>query len=104
MARKHDLFLVRIRLRDSFDYRPCIILHSSAQTSSVVLLSSALGLRRDVSDFLISSDDPDFAKTGLKKSSYALGDQIHEMNNGELKHKLGSLEGELAERFDKWLD
>lgn len=101
---RYDLFLIRMRLRASYDYRPCIVLDAPNPDTCIVLVSSS-DLFRQGYDFLIPSDHPDFPATGLKKTSFAIGDQIHEVSTTALEEKfrLGRLQGGLARDFNKWL-
>jgi len=104
MPQRHEIYLVRVPLRASFDYRPCIVLDVSHNTIVVgVMLVSSSSLYRKAYDFLIPKEHPNFAATGLKKTSFAIGDQIRDVAAADLNQYLGRLEGELAREFDKWI-
>jgi len=55
-------------------------------------------------DFLIPNDHPDFSLTGLKKISFVVGDQIHEVPTQLLNTLLGRLSGNLEQEFIRWID
>lgn len=99
----YEVYLVRVRLRQSYDYRPCIVIDKIRGSASCVMLVSSSDLFRHGQDFLIRKDHPDFSATGLKKTSFAMGDQIRNLPATELDERLGQLEGELEREFEKWL-
>jgi mRNA-degrading endonuclease toxin of MazEF toxin-antitoxin module len=102
--RRFEIYLIRWQLKESFDFRPCIVLDPAvADRVEIILVSSAPDLYESGSHFLIRDDDPDFPETGLKKTSYALGDKIREAPIAMLGKRLGRLEGELARDFEKWI-
>ncbi len=100
---KLDVFFVQRSFRRSSDPRPSIVVNVSANKIVVVcLISSQMDLFQSSKHFLIESTDADFKSTGLVKSSYAAGDEIHELKPGELLERIGVLRGDLALRFEKW--
>ena len=50
-----------------------------------------------------ATDEPDFPATGLRKTSYAVADQIRRVPVARLGKRLGSLKGALADAFEKWI-
>jgi hypothetical protein len=103
MPQPYELYLVRVRLRESYDFRPCIVIDKTRNTISCVMLVSSSDLYRPHQDFLIRADHPDFPATGLKKTSFAMGDQIRDLPAITLDEKIGELEGGLKVEFEKWL-
>jgi mRNA-degrading endonuclease toxin of MazEF toxin-antitoxin module len=103
VPKRYDIYLIRWQLRKSNDFRPCIVLDLGDGRVDCVMLISSSDLYRSNYDFLIRSDHPDFGATGLKKTSFAIGDQIHEIPASLLTVRLGHLEGELCRAFEKWL-
>jgi len=53
--------------------------------------------------FLIDKSHADFRETGLDRTSFVAGDQIHEVELGDLKWKRGTLKGGLAAAFKRWI-
>ncbi|MCY3023408.1 MAG: type II toxin-antitoxin system PemK/MazF family toxin [Planctomycetota bacterium] len=99
-----DVYTVRYRYGRSHDIRPCILLTAPlASKVTICLLSSQMALYRPVAHFLIEESYPDFPATGLDRSSFAAGDEIHEIRVEELRKRLGRLEGELARAFEAWI-
>jgi mRNA-degrading endonuclease toxin of MazEF toxin-antitoxin module len=101
---RHDIYLIRYRLRNSYDFRPCVVLAAPTAANTDVILATSSDLHRPGYDFQILKDHPDFAATGLKKNTYVMGDQIYTVPASMLNTKLGHLEGALAKAFDKWID
>lgn len=100
---RHELYLVQIQLRNCLDQRPCIVLYDTDSSPvEVALLSSAIDLYRAGIDFLIDKAHPCFSQTGLGRTSYVVEGKIREVSIEELKVKLGSLTGSLADDFDSW--
>lgn len=101
---RHDIYLVRWRFRLSFDVRPCIILEKlSNHEFKIALISAQLDLARQNFDFSITADHPDFGATGLKKFSFVLGDQIHDVPLEALGKRLGLLQSDLKHEFEEWI-
>ena len=68
-----DVVLAKVRVGESDDYRPCIVVSTEpARFVTLALCSSQLDLYRAGVDFLIRDYDPDFAATGLKRTSYVI--------------------------------
>ena len=101
----NDIFLIRAQWKLSDDVRPCLVLKSLRQHGvvRVAFLSSAMDLLDQDGDFVIWDSDPDFAATGLKKTSYIPGRQPgYDVKRTELGRRLGCLSGELLKEFDRW--
>jgi hypothetical protein len=69
------------------------------------MISSAIDLYDSRIHFLIPNHHNDFAMTGLKRTSYVLGDEFKEIKITDLKKckRIGEISGELAIEFDNWL-
>ncbi len=87
----------------SADYpRPVVFVgHKSNVELVVVRVSSRLDLRSE-DDFIISIGHPDFPATGLTDESYAEA-QAFTLPPGDFRNRIGKLEGELREDFERWL-
>jgi len=66
-------------------------------------LSSALDLYDHTNHFLISEEEGNFKETGLKKTCYANGMEIHKTSVSALQKRIGSLKGNLARQFTDWI-
>ena len=53
---------------------------------------------------MIVDTDPDFQATGLKRTSFAAGDEIVDLRVAHLIRKRGQLQGGLLQRFLKWIN
>ena len=99
-----DIYLVKLRYRSSEDPRPCVILDPpDSEHVTVALISSAMDLYRRGMHFLIEEDRSEFPLTGLKKTSFVAGDQIHDIHVADLGKRLGHLTGDLAIEFENWI-
>lgn len=98
-----EIYLCKVKYRESFDIRPCIILTVGKNNVTIAFISSAIDLYNHRTHFLIRSDHPDFIHTGLKKTSFVIGDEFKDSPINKLGKKIGILTGELAEAFDKWI-
>lgn len=98
-----DVFLARLPLGYSNDIRPCVVLSIDPHKDVAVVAISSSDLYRHGFDFLIPSDAPDFAATGLKKSSFVIGDAFRTIPLQSLSRRKGRLVGKLALDFEKWL-
>jgi len=65
-------------------------------------LSAALDLYRPGAHFLLRPDEPDFKATGLQRTCYVNGDEVHDLAVSGLLKRLGRLEGDLATAFQEW--
>ena len=98
-----EVWLARAVLGASTDLRPVIVFEAPIRgTAKVFLVSSALDLKTDA-DFSIEAEHPDFAATGLRKSSYAIAGGIRELHISAFQKRRGHLQGALALAFEAWL-
>lgn len=84
------------------DVRPCLIVDAHGPRFWAVPLSSARDLFDPQSHFPIPDDDFDFPSTGLKRTSYAIVNEVREVTADMLKKRLGSMQGDLARRYIEW--
>lgn len=98
-----DIHLVRLRVGESNDLRPCVILSEPDQSFARMMPISSSDLFNPSRDFRIHQTHPDFPKTGLKKTSFVIGDRIREVSLVIIEKRLGSLEGALRREFEEWL-
>ena len=99
-----DIYTVCYRYGRSYDMRPCVILTAQLHNKvTVCLISSQRDLYNPALHFFLDESHPDFLATGLDRSSFVAGDQIHEIRVVELRTRLGRLEGGLARAFDEWI-
>jgi hypothetical protein len=68
-----------------------------------MLLSSAMELYRPDIHFLIADTSSDFAATGLKKTSYVIGEKVVEATPVHMQKQLGLLSGQLLQDFKDWI-
>ena len=98
-----DVVLAKVRIGESDDYRPCIVVAAEAAPFvTLALCSSQLDLYRPGVDFLIRGDDPDFAATGLARTSYVIDRPLVRVEAKTARKTYGRLEGALAEDFKEW--
>jgi hypothetical protein len=64
-------------------------------------LSAALDLYRPGAHLLLRTDELEFKATGLRRTCYVNGDEIHDLGVTSLLKRLGRLEGSLARGFLK---
>lgn len=101
-----DIYLVRAKYRHCEDIRPCLILEiCNIGKVRLALISSAFDLYKDRRDFLIEASHPDFAATGLRKTSYIarIKDTFLATSPENLGKPLGQLVRGLAIAFDDWM-
>jgi hypothetical protein len=100
-----EIYLVPIKKGYSTDHRPAVIIEILPnQNVKIAVISSALDLYTPTTDFLISNVHPDFAATGLIRTSYVCGQNFYECFTSVLsKKRLGILTGDLAKALDDWL-
>jgi hypothetical protein len=70
--------------------------------AKIAFVSAAIDLYQPAFDLLICCDHPDFAATGLSKTSFISGRSFVGMPFLELGRYIGLLTGELAKAFDDW--
>ena len=108
--RKHEIYWAQLPLRESVDGRSWVVLDEpfidpekpGEFLVTVAPVSAALDLFSPARDFQIHADEPDFGKTGLKKSSYIAGGRAVHASMARLGKKKGALTGDLLARFVKW--
>ena len=101
-----DIWLVaRHGVGKSEDARPLVVLSLlSSGNLEVAPISSASDLRgASWQHFAIDASHPDFAATGLPKSSYVLGDSLGTVRRSQLIKRMGRLQGQLAKAFQDWI-
>src|SRR6266478_3461299 len=70
-----DVYLLRKPFfRNSTHPHPVLVYPHDGPIAMVNFMSSELSLRRDGKDFTIDEGEPDFSKTGLKKTSFLIAD------------------------------
>lgn len=101
---QYDVWIVAIPYGASRDRRPCIVLDPPAESRvAVAPLSSAMGLYNSMLHFRIPDDDPDFVASGLRKTCFANGTEIHRVGASALLKRVGNLQGELLRKFRDWI-
>lgn len=104
MVQLLDVYFLEIQFRKCNDPRPCIVIHlGNGKVAALALISSATGLARPGYDFEISDQHPDFAATGLDRTSYVVCDKIVDVEMSKLTEYVGRFENRLAVEFKKWL-
>ena len=98
-----DVVLSRIRVGEVSNPRPCVVLEVDANDMvSLMPCSTSFDLYRHVQDFPIYEDDPDFAATGLSRSSYVIGEGVDQVHISQVRKRYGRLTGDLASGFRTW--
>lgn len=99
-----EIYLAQLQYNRCEDIRPCVVLELLPKDLvKVGIISSAMDLYDDFTDFLIKSSYPDFKETGLVRSSYISGKLFQDVGIGRLRKKIGCLKGELEREFDNWV-
>jgi hypothetical protein len=104
MTKEYKVVQVALPVGYAHYPRPAVVICIVAGTRKVVAVSSKLGLFRSGQHFLIRDDHPDFPKTGLSDTSYAIGDPIFDVEKSEIIKEMGVLSGDLAKEFARWID
>ncbi len=98
-----DVILVELKVGESRDRRPCVVVRSYADGRIEAFgCSSAWSLYDSQFDFPMPEEDPDFHATGLTKSSYVIERKLVSFPRDVKYKRIGCLSGELAERFSAW--
>ena len=97
---RYRICLYSLPLGPAFYPRPCVVIDEKA----VLLLPISSKLYHEHNHFLINDQHPDFGATGLQVSSYVFGAPIIEGRRERIIKDIGFIEGELAERFEDWVD
>jgi len=106
--KRGDIVLVPFPFTDlsSRKVRPTLIISPDPQTEDILLafISSALPHDRlTPTDFAIESNNPDFSKTGLKKSSVFKLSKLLTLHHSVILRRLGNVSKELQSELDKRL-
>jgi len=86
--------------------RPAVIVSPDPQELDVVIafISSIVPSRETAeTDFLLTPDDPDFAKTGLKKSSVFKMKKLLTIDRTKLVRRLGRVSPPIQDELDRRL-
>ena len=98
-----DVVLAKVRVGESDDYRPCVVVSTEpAPFVTLALCSSQLDLYGAGVDFPIRDDDPGFGATGLRRTSYVIDRPFVRVEAKVVRKTYGRLEGALGERFKEW--
>ena len=103
--RPNEIYEARVRLGKADYPRPCVIMGLEREGKvSALLITSALELCDNSHfNFRIDANDPDFPKTGLKKDCCIMGERFVNIDCSDLIRKRGQFDGELLNRFLKWI-
>lgn len=94
-----DVVLAGVRVGQSTDPRPCIVVAVIGDGAVLVPCSAQRDLYRAATDLPIPEGHPNFTKTGLKGWSYAIECSPIYVEKAMIKKRYGRLEGELAKAF-----
>jgi len=98
----YEIHFAIVRLNESGDQRPCVIIDPPQDnTVAVLLISGQLDSFNSAEHFLISANHPDFAATGLSKSCYVLS-RVVDVPTSQLTKMKGALTGDLLKEFKRW--
>jgi len=96
--------MVPFTLRDCNDERPCIVLEEPlASLVTIAPISAAAQLYNPLLHFQIPANHPDFPTTGLRRTSYVLGEDIRDVQASKLQERVGQLNGDLRTKFVQWI-
>ena len=99
----YEIYLIPVRLNESSDPRPCVVIYGPVSGMVEVLpISGQMDLFNRAEHFLLTMSHPDFAATGLSKSGYVLP-RIVNVPTAQLLKLKGSLKGDLLKDFIFWL-
>jgi len=98
-----DIVYAPVRLRLCTDARPCLVLYPPHLDRVIFACISG---EPDLFDrnlhFRIEPTHPDFPATGLKRRSYVLCDELHEIRLADILKHLGRFDDRLAGEFKNW--
>lgn len=98
-----DVLLVAVQWRDSADVRPALVTRVFDDGRVLcALMSSAFDLYNPSIHFAVRDTQPEFAQTGLLRSSYVSSREVASLEPTCLVRRLGSLGPLLAAEFDGW--
>lgn len=98
-----EIYTLPIKLGEVSYKRPCVVISVLKESVTVGLISSAMDLYNETLDFLIRDDEVDFGSTGLKKKCFIKGSPLVEIPISLFVKKIGSITGEMAINYDKWI-
>jgi len=93
--KKGDVVLITFPFTDlsSVKVRPALVIsndsYNEIQDDTVLLLITSNVSRLSPDDYLLESENPEFADTGLKKTSVFRVGKIHTLKKTLLRYKLG---------------
>jgi hypothetical protein len=107
---RYEIYLARIQLRHSEDLRPWVVIgnclpdpqNPGKMLLTVAPISSQIDLMVEFQDFPIEAGHPDFPATGLRRSSYVIGNLPARVSVDRLERRLGELRGELRREFERF--
>jgi len=100
MARLHEIYVERLRFKNSDDPRPYLVVgFPSVGDALVVPGSSAWDLHDPRLDFAIAGDHSEFRLTGLKRGTYFVCRYPIRVRDARLTHRIGALGPKLSEEF-----
>lgn len=100
---EYEIWMVPIKLGQADYPRPCIVFDASRDGADVwVYPLTTKDYARPGAEFKIDETHPDFARTGLKATSYTI-QPTQRVPRTQLRHKMGRLTGELYREFKDWM-
>jgi hypothetical protein len=100
---RHDVLLVNVQWRDCADVRPALVTRLCADGRVLcALISSAFDLYNPSIHFAVRDSQPEFAQTGLLRSSYVSSQDVPLLESTCFVRRLGSLGPLLSAEFDGW--
>jgi hypothetical protein len=94
-----EIVLYPLQLRQARYPRPCVVI--DPQTFDLMAVTTKPYEKFNF--FTIDGSHPDFPPTNLAATSYVIGSTIVRGNRALVVRKIGSLTGDLAAEFSKWL-
>jgi hypothetical protein len=103
MAQVLDVLRVRVEWGKSSDDRPAVVVRVFEDGAlGCALVSSQFDLFDERADLTLSDDERGFAASGLKRTSYVTSRRVVRVKPENVLEKLGSLVGDLHDRFVPW--
>jgi hypothetical protein len=106
--RRYELYVARIRFRRSEDLRPWVVIDDPVQDprerGALLVTLAPVSSQLDMllpNHFLMDASAPDFPTTGLRRSSYVVGDPIR-VRVERLERRIGELTGTMLALFREW--
>lgn len=108
--RRFEIYNVKFEWRNCIDHRPVVVIapqwyidNLPRQDVLVAPLSSAIDIQDTRRHYVVESEHPDFAETGLKKTCYVAVDYITSMPRTELGKCVGELSSPLSDGLRSFL-